>query len=344
MKIVIISFRLGQRDGVSIEAEKWRQMLADEGHQVTTMAGEGKADLVLPYLSMHHNRPLSTDEIAQLEQLIRPFDLAILENILSLPFNQPAAQALTQVLTERSIPAILHHHDLAWQRSKFRHIENWPPRAPRFLHVVINRISQEEMRKKGIASILIYNAFDEEPFGVNRAQAREALGIPPQERVLLQPSRAIARKRIDLAVALANHADARLWVTGEVEEGYDAVFNDLMERLDHQPRLGEADIALAYAACDGVCFGSDLEGFGNPTIESALAKRPLFIGSYPVAVELRELGFKWYDAARPTAFAEWLCRPDRQALEQNHALATRYFSLNRLRQDLRGLIGQAGRA
>jgi glycosyltransferase involved in cell wall biosynthesis len=107
-------------------------------------------------------------------------------------------------------------------------------------------------------------------------------------------------------------------------------------------RLGEPDggcsVADAYAACDAVLLPSTWEGFGNPSVESATYRRPLAVGSYPVAVELAAFGFHWFDAADPAPLAAWLRVPDEQLLVQNQRVAAEHFNLADLPQRLSRIL------
>jgi glycosyltransferase involved in cell wall biosynthesis len=91
------------------------------------------------------------------------------------------------------------------------------------------------------------------------------------------------------------------------------------------PSVGDA-----YRACDVVALPSTWEGFGNPTIESVVHRRPLAIGPYPVARELAAFGFEWFALTETDHLRGWLDAPDPGLLDRNEAVASAHFSLRRL--------------
>jgi glycosyltransferase involved in cell wall biosynthesis len=168
--------------------------------------------------------------------------------------------------------------------------------------------------------------------------------ISLDERVLLQSTRALRRKNVPGGLALAEAIGATYWLTGAAEEGYDVELQGLLARtatrtIHGNPGLEPADV---YAAADAVVLPSTWEGFGNPAIEAAIYRRPLAIGDYPVADELRGFGFRWFPASDPAALAAWLAHPYLDLLDDNHDVAERHFSLDRLRAQLRQLLDEHG--
>lgn len=323
MRAAIVSFRLGGPDGVSVEARKWQWALQQLDFTVHTVAGEGTADLLVPGLAMDAaHAPVAAEVTAALDGV----DLVVVENLCSLPLNPAAAGVVASVLRGRR--AVLHHHDLPWQRTRFAHMPS-PPDDPAWVHVTINDLSRHELAAHGIDAVTIRNAFDPDPVPGDRPAARTAMGVADDELVLVQPTRAIARKGVPTGLALAEALDAVYWLLGPAEEGYDDELAALLRHTTVRVLRGlpSGDVAEAYAAADLVVFPSTWEGFGNPVVESALHRRPLAIGRYPVAEELASFGFRWFDAADPEPVRAWLDCPDDALLDHNRAVARTHFSL-----------------
>jgi glycosyltransferase involved in cell wall biosynthesis len=97
-----------------------------------------------------------------------------------------------------------------------------------------------------------------------------------------------------------------------------------------------------YAAADAVAFPSTWEGFGNPPIEAALHRRAVAVGRYPVADELRALGFEWFDPDDAMELDRFLRAPDEVRLDRNQRLAREHFSFDRMVGKLRALLDGAG--
>jgi glycosyltransferase involved in cell wall biosynthesis len=348
----VVSFRLGGPDGVSVEAAKWQWALTKLGFTTRTVAGAGPVDHLIPGLgagpelagggpAAGGGRPPSLDRVA-LEWALRDADLVVVENLLSLPLNPEAAGTVAVVLRGR--PAIIRHHDLPWQRPRFaRHPP--PPDDPAWRHVTINDHSRKELEERGITATTIANAFDPHPPRGDRDAVRSALGLDHGDRLVLQPTRAIARKNIPAGLALAEALGATYWLLGSAEEGYGPELARLLQAASvptHHGPAGPAGIEHAYAACDVVAFPSLNEGFGNPPVEASLQRRPVAVGPYRVGRELRDLGFRWFDADDHQAVGHFLGYPDTGLLDHNERIARTHFSLEQLPGRLSHLIEEAG--
>ena len=219
----LVSFRLGGRDGVSIESAKWAAALGLLGWRVRTVAGAGPVDTKLEGLAI--DAPVAPSR-REVDEALAPFDLVIVENLCSLPLNPAAAAVVAAACAGR--PAILHHHDLAWQRPQLAHLPP-PPDDPAWAHVTINDLSRRQLAARGMAATTIYNRFDPDPPAGDREGVRRALGVAAGTRLLLQPTRALARKNVAAGLALTAAVGGTYWLLGPAEDGYGPELDRLVE-------------------------------------------------------------------------------------------------------------------
>jgi glycosyltransferase involved in cell wall biosynthesis len=307
-----------------VVAATWGDVLRGAGWEVVTVAGDGPVDRLVPGLAWPVAAPPPTP--AEVRAAVDDVDLVVVENLCSLPLNPGATAAVVEAL--RGHPAILHHHDLPWQRERFAEVRGWPADDAAWRHVTINDRTRHELAERGIAAVTIRNAFDVEEALGDRAATRAALGV--EGRVLLHPVRAIERKDVPAAVALAEALGATYWLTGPAEEGYGPALEAVLAaaRCPVLHRPAPTTMADAYAAADAVAFPSRWEGFGNPLVESALHRRPLAVRRYPVVEELAALGFEWFPADDPAPLDAFLASPDEALLDRNRRLAVAHFARN----------------
>jgi glycosyltransferase involved in cell wall biosynthesis len=358
----VLSFRLGGTDGVSVVAAAWVDALVALGFDVITVAGEGDADAIVPDIAIGRwpdgidavIGPLAASEadidaLAEtLGAILDDVDLVIVENLGTIPMNLPAARAVARVRS--SLPTIWHHHDPAWQRDRYAAIDELPIADPaggdNWRHVAINDLTRDQLIGRGFAAITIRNGFDIAAAPGDRTGERRRLGFADDELVMVHPVRAIQRKNIPAALTLAAQLGATYWLTGPAEEGYANVLDELLAAarrdglgITHAPASSTADL---YAAADLVVFPSTWEGFGNPPVEAAIHRKPAVVSHYPVAEELRALGFEWFDPGDVEALRRWFRAPDVTMLDRNQDVALRHLSLEAMQLALRALLDEAG--
>ncbi len=335
--------------------------------------------------------PLLTESIHSLRSLLKAhlyeffkrysIDLVIVENALTIPMHVPLGLALTEALAESRIPAIAHHHDFHWERNRYAInavgdylAMAFPPQLPDMAHVVINTDAREQLAlRSGLASVVIPNVINfEQPPQVDPDRTvafRESIGLEPEDRVILQPTRIVPRKGIEHAVALVKALDSprnKLVISHEAgDEGYeyfDWLKNHALEngvdlrvvsgRIKDPWSCSDAPDTICslwdiYPHADFVTYPSLLEGFGNAFLEAIYFKKPMLVNRYSVFIkDIEPLGFDlavmdgFLTRETVAAVQAVLRSPQRRALmvEHNYTLAARHFSYNILRHNLDNLL------
>jgi len=332
--VAIVSFRLGLTDGVSVVAGRWATILRRLGHRVITVAGEGPVDRPVPGLEIGAGEPPDPDELAG---ALADAGVVVVENLCTIPLNLPAARVLAAALAGR--PAVLHHHDPPWQRERFAHFTELPPDDGAWRHVTINRLTEAQMAERDIGATTIYNPFETDVPPGDRASTRRLLGVAADELLVAHPVRAIPRKDVPRALQVCEDLGATYWLTGPAEEGYEATLQGILDRAAcrvlRRPAPSAADI---YAAADTVVFTSVWEGFGNPPVEAAVHGRPAIVSHYPVAAELRALGFGWFDPDDLDPLRAHLASGDAELLEHNRRIVEQHLSMEVIGNQIADLL------
>lgn len=307
-------------------------------------------------------------------------DLIIIQNALAIPMNLPLGACLTDLIAETGIPAIAHHHDFFWERERYHANAfldfldtHFPPKLPVIRHVTINTIAQNRLKqRREIDSVVIPNVFDfATPPPVldeyNR-DFRQALRLAESTPLIIQPTRVIQRKGIELAIELVSRLDLgvkRLFITHSAgDEGLEywhwverearmmSVSLELIDHLtgdDRKQIKGKKiySLADAYLNADLITYLSIYEGFGNALIEAVYYKRPVVVNHYPVYnSDIRPLGFQFieldgYVDDRAVAQATHIIKSPKDASEMaddNFAIAREHFSLETLENKIKQVL------
>ncbi|MGW8250395.1 MAG: glycosyltransferase [Anaerolineales bacterium] len=411
MRIGFISTRLKGTDGVSLEVEKWSQVLRRMGHEVFYCAGElggyAKNGTFIPKLHFQHQSIIRLSERAfgdgfqedprdlldeiynvadELRAPLRKFirsnqlDLIVVQNALTIPMNLPLGVCLTGIIAELGLNTIAHHHDFYWERQRYQTNAildlldiSFPAKLPTIQHVTINSIAQQRLlARRGIDSIVIPNVHDfaTPPQLINgfNKDFRQSLGLQNGDLFILQPTRVIQRKGIEMSIELVNrmhHPKSHLYITHRATDEGRTYWHWLkreattmsvdLRLIDHliaeeRSRMNGHKIYTlwdAYPHADLVTYPSLYEGFGNAFLEAIYFKRLLVVNRYPVYnVDIGPKGFEFIELdgfvndAAVEKTRDLLADPaERERIvEKNYHLANEYFSLEVLEQKLQDIL------
>jgi len=354
-RVGFVSTRIAGTDGVSLETKKWAEVLERMGLECFYIGGQCDTDSARTFLidEAHFNHPvieaiqklafarrprdaqLTADILAATARIKRRLheaiehlrlDVLIAENALTIPMNVPLGLALVQVVQERDMPCIAHHHDFYWERDRF--LQNcvddliqtaFPPPLKHIEHIAINSQAGEEFsRRTGISCRVIPNVMD---FATRPAppddyalRFRSAVGLDNDDLLILQPTRVVARKGIEHAIELVrllNDPRAKLVIThssGDEGEGYAQHVRRFANMLDVNVLFVDKHIADhrgtdaegrplftindVYPQADLVTYPSTYEGFGNAFLEAVYYRCPVVCNRYAVfRTDIEPCGF-----------------------------------------------------
>lgn len=274
-------------------------------------------------------------------------DVLVPNNLWSLGWNLAAGLGFMEAVEATGKPAIGHHHDFHWERKRYAQPTcgfvgdvldlAFPPRIPTVRHAVINSLARDALlRRTGLAATIVPNVFDFdapawEPDDYN-SDFREALELEDDDICVLQATRVVERKGIEMAIELvaamrrpahqeslrsAGLYDGRAWsgrivlvLAGLVEcaPAYLDALKARAERLGVTLILAGDRVAVergwwdggkvyslwdCYAHADLITYPSLLEGWGNQFLEAIFARKPIVLFEYPVFVsDLLQHGFE----------------------------------------------------
>jgi glycosyltransferase involved in cell wall biosynthesis len=307
-------------------------------------------------------------------------DLIVVQNALTIPMNLPLGVCLTGLIAETGIDTIAHHHDFFWERERYQTNAildlldtTFPAKLPTVQHVTLNTIAQARLKaRREIDSIVIPNVHDfaSPAPGIDdyNQDLRAELGLAADDLFILQPTRVIQRKGIELAVELVHRMDLthpRLFISHRADdEGLSywlwlkreaQVMDVQVQLIDHiidQERGKIRDHKTyslwdAYAHADLVTYPSLYEGFGNALLETVYFKRLTVVNRYPVYnADLKPLGFQFVELDGFVSdhsveeVNRLLKEPEqvRSMVETNYRIAQEHFSLEVLERKLSEVI------
>jgi glycosyltransferase involved in cell wall biosynthesis len=305
-------------------------------------------------------------------------DQLIVENAWAIPMQLPLAVALYQLAEQTGLPTIGHHHDYWWERERFATCvvpdvleQAFPPALPNVRHASINSLAA---RSPGAARSALgrdsqrVRPATTQPRPDVRRQLRSELGMDDRGALVVQPTRVVPRKGIEMAIELMGKLrdrDAVLLITSPAgDEGLDYLIalerqaerahvrlryaaDRFMPDLEGRPLGPVHSLHDAYLDADLNSYPSLYEGFGNALLEAVFYGKPVLVNRYPVYdADIKPLGFRFVEmdgaVTKDTvrAVQSLLADPAGRAADASHnfAIGRKHLGYDRLERSLGDLL------
>lgn len=373
LKVLILHFRVGLTDGVSLEIGAWKKILERAGAEVKL--GAGNVSVGADYVIEHFENQLDTliydlDEEAfggfknmtqdvfeqkflatqaflegEFDRVLAEYkpDWVVVSNVFSVGENLVSVGALVKALDKARVPTLSVNHDFIWEAPRYRkpsselveeQVELYmPPIRPYMRYCTINKIAQAELeRRKGIKADLMYDTLDFEQKiekDVHYWKLLEKQGVKRSDIVILQATRVVRRKNIELAIDLTKLVSEKLSsykkpvtlydgrkfdptknkvvlvASGYAEKRDEWYLKTLKEYAKEQgvnfvamngeyedKEKGLTPILKMHQFADLVSYPSGYEGFGNQFLEAVFSRKPVVVFEYPVfQTDIKPKGF-----------------------------------------------------
>ena len=327
---VIVSFRLGGDDGVSVEARKWDAALRGLGFETRRVAGEisgepAADDVVIPGLAIDaagaHRRRRTAGSDRRRSRHLRQHRFASTEPRRRAPHHADRRRAARAACVSVTTTSRGNGAGSSISSTSFRHASTGA------LHATINLRSRRELEARGYAgAATIHNYFDLDPRAGDRADDAQAVRfrrrrsrrVPSRTRDRAQerPGRLALRAAVQL---LAPDRTVRYWLAGLAEDGYGATLERLIEHAPvpaHDRARRRRHRRVRGVRCRRVPV--DVGGIRESGVEAIAVRRPCAAFPYPVLAEIVAAGVRTFSTERPDQTGEVSRRTPRSARARYH--------------------------
>lgn len=332
--------------GVERVLAQQAKLLSRHGHAVVVVCGNSDAEV----------EGAEVRSLADKDSL-KGCDVVIVHNMLTMPFQWEASQALANCSREMPGTRFINWvHDVDVAPEAFAALQL------KAIHVAVSKVRQREFCKALQIPLKECRVI---PNGVQVSPLREPTPgmvafadrhrFKERDGVLLHPTRVLARKNIEMGIEItaalrARGIDVLYVVTGAIDPHrkesavYAALIHDLVAKhalqdavlfVSSECKVEDADVQSLYLLADALLFASKKEGFGLPLIEATLHRLPVFCSDIPIHREVMGRAAHYLDLeADPSVLADLIVerltrKPSRKTAEK---LQERY-SWERIYQD-----------